>query len=211
MLDRELILPHMIAKWARETPDRVAMKDVEGRSMTYGELDSELRRWAGALRNVGVRAGENVVTMVPNSFESYLVWLGVAWLRAVEVPTNNMYLGEMLRYLITNSGARHAVISHPRMSASELESGYHRARRDFYRWGSIARGALARETPGEALRHAAYQIGWKKLGPVWDTAIRVKRLADARPWLERVLGHGEARTGADASRLKTEPVAEATP
>jgi acyl-CoA synthetase (AMP-forming)/AMP-acid ligase II len=70
----------MIAKWARETPDRVAMKDVEGRSMTYGELDSELRRWAGALRNVGIRAGENVVTMVPNSFESYLVWLGVAWL-----------------------------------------------------------------------------------------------------------------------------------
>ena len=79
--------------------------------MTYAELDSELRRWAGALRNVGVRAGENVVTMVPNSFESYLVWLGVAWLRAVEVPTNNMYLGEMLRYLITNSGARYAVIS----------------------------------------------------------------------------------------------------
>ena len=59
----------------------------------------------------GVEAGENVVTMVPNSFESYFVWLGVAWLRAIEVPTNNMYLGEMLRYLITNSEARFAVIS----------------------------------------------------------------------------------------------------
>src|SRR5262245_8471117 len=111
MLDRDLVLPHTIAKWARETPDRLAMKDVEGRSMTYAALDTEFRRWAGALRNVGVAAGENVVTMVPNSFESYFVWLGVAWLRAVEVPTNNMYLGEMLRYLITNSGAHFAVIS----------------------------------------------------------------------------------------------------
>ena len=79
--------------------------------MTYAELDREQRRWAGALRDVGIEAGENVVTMVPNSFESYLVWLGVAWLRAIEVPTNNMYLGEMLRYLITNSEARFAVIS----------------------------------------------------------------------------------------------------
>ena len=66
MLDRDLVLPHMIAKWARETPDRLAMKDVEGRSMTYAELEHEFRRWAGALRNVGVTAGENVVTMVPN-------------------------------------------------------------------------------------------------------------------------------------------------
>src|SRR5262245_45989393 len=108
MLDRELVLPHMIAKWARETPDRLAMKDVEGRSMTYAELDHEQRRWAAALRRVGIEAGENVVTMVPNSFESYFVWLGVAWLRAIEVPTNNMYLGEMLEYLISNSNARYA-------------------------------------------------------------------------------------------------------
>jgi len=79
--------------------------------MTYRELDQEQRRWACALRNLGVDAGDNVVTMVPNSFESYLVWLGVAWLRAIEVPTNTMYLGEMLRYLITNSDARVAVIS----------------------------------------------------------------------------------------------------
>ncbi|HEX9259252.1 MAG TPA: AMP-binding protein [Acidimicrobiales bacterium] len=111
MLERDLVLPHMIAKYARETPDRIAMKDVDGRVMTYRELDLAQRRWASALRAVGVEAGEHVVTMVPNSFESYLVWLGAAWLRAIEVPTNNMYLGEMLRYLITNSGARIAVIS----------------------------------------------------------------------------------------------------
>lgn len=111
MLERDLVLPHTIAAHARTTPDRVAMRDVEGREITYAALDREQRRWAAALARVGVEAGENVVTMVPNSFESYFVWLGVAWLRAIEVPTNNMYLGEMLRYLITNSEARFAVIS----------------------------------------------------------------------------------------------------
>jgi len=111
MLEQEFVLPHMIAKHARATPERVAMKDVNGRVMTYRELDENQRHWAGALRGLGIQAGDHVLTMVPNSFESYLVWLGISWLRAIEVPTNNMYLGEMLRYLITNSNARVAVIS----------------------------------------------------------------------------------------------------
>jgi hypothetical protein len=76
--------------------------------------------------------------------------------------------------------------------AGEIEAGYERARSDFYRWGSILRGSAAREPPGESLRHAAYQVGWKKLGWVWDTAIRLKRLSDARPALERVLAPAAA-------------------
>ena len=77
----------------------------------------------------------------------------------------------------------------------------------------MARSALARETPGEALRHAAYQVGWKKLGPMWDAAIRVKRLADARPWLESVLdrGHGML-TGNRSARTSPGTLSEdATP
>jgi radical SAM superfamily enzyme YgiQ (UPF0313 family) len=82
---------------------------------------------------------------------------------------------------------RHAVFAHPRMAGEQLEAGYHRARREFYGWGSILRGSLARETTGERVRHAAYAIGWKKLEPVWDAAIRLRRLAAARPALEGVL------------------------
>lgn len=74
------------------------------------------------------------------------------------------------------------------MSASELESGYWRAYRDFYSWSSIARGTLARETPSERIRHLAYQVGWKKAEPVWDALIRARRLRMAVPLLERMLG-----------------------
>ena len=94
------------------TPDRVAMLDVEGRD---GHLrrarPTTHRRWAAAFRRLGVEAGETVVTMLPNSFESYYAWLGVAWLRAIEVPTNNMYRGDMLRYLVDRlRGAASSVI-----------------------------------------------------------------------------------------------------
>ena len=82
---------------------------------------------------------------------------------------------------------RHAVFRPARMTAQELEAGYWRAYRDFYRWKSIARAALAQETWAARLRHFAYTAAWKKCEPVWDLAIRARRLAGMRPALERVL------------------------
>ncbi|HUR35434.1 MAG TPA: radical SAM protein, partial [Vicinamibacterales bacterium] len=56
---------------------------------------------------------------------------------------------------------RHAVYRPARMSAAQLERGYHWAYREFYRWRSIARGASAHDTLTHSLRHAAYAAGWK--------------------------------------------------
>ena len=111
MLDRECVLPHLLARLAADEPDAIAMQDVGGRELTRRDLHATNLRWADALRRVGVRAGEHVVTMLPNSFEAFHAWLAVAWLGATEVPANTMYRGEMLRYLIENSGARTLVIS----------------------------------------------------------------------------------------------------
>jgi crotonobetaine/carnitine-CoA ligase len=111
MLDRDLVLPHLLAKQAAEEPDAIAMQDVDGREVTRRELHETNLRWAGALRRAGVSPGDHVVTMLPNSFEAFHAWLGLTWLGATEVPANNMYRGQMLQYLIENSTARAVVIS----------------------------------------------------------------------------------------------------
>src|SRR5262245_66691314 len=49
--------------------------------------------------------------MLPNSLTAYYAWLGVAWLRALEVPANNMYRGTMLRYLVENAEAETALVA----------------------------------------------------------------------------------------------------
>jgi radical SAM superfamily enzyme YgiQ (UPF0313 family) len=82
---------------------------------------------------------------------------------------------------------RHTVFRPVRMSPEQLEEGYWRAYRDFYRWGSIARGALAQETWPASARHFAYAAGWKKFEPLWDLVLRARRVAYMRPVLERVL------------------------
>jgi len=73
------------------------------------------------------------------------------------------------------------------MNASTLESGYWRAYKDFYRWGSIWTGAATKETIRGRLRHLAYAGGWKKFEPLWDLAIRSQRVVHALPLLEAVL------------------------
>jgi radical SAM superfamily enzyme YgiQ (UPF0313 family) len=82
---------------------------------------------------------------------------------------------------------RHAVFRPARMTAEALEAGYWRAYRDFYRWGSIFRGAWAKAGWGERLRHLAYAGGWKKFEPLWDRVIRAKQVANTLPLLEAVL------------------------
>ena len=82
---------------------------------------------------------------------------------------------------------RHTVFRPVNMSADTLEAGYWRAYRDFYRWGSIIKGAAAHEDWLGKLRHVAYAGGWKKFEPAWDWVIRLQRVANFRPLLESIL------------------------
>jgi hypothetical protein len=82
---------------------------------------------------------------------------------------------------------RHVVFETRGMRSEQLEAGYRRAYRDFYRWGSIFRGASAK--PSRAgLRHLAYAGGWKKFEPLWDFVIRARKVTRMLPVLEAVLG-----------------------
>jgi crotonobetaine/carnitine-CoA ligase len=111
MQDKTLVLPTLISERARQNPDRTFVEEVGGGSLTYAEFDAANRRWAASYRRVGVREGDRVVTMLPSSVTASSVWLGLAWLRAIEVPCNTAYRGRMLGYLIRNSEAETMVIA----------------------------------------------------------------------------------------------------
>jgi len=111
VLEHNLVLPHTIADLATERPDKPAMVDVAGRTATFADLHETNLRWAAAYRALGLAPGERVVTMVPNSFEAYYAWLGAAWLGALEVPANFMYLGFMLQYVLNNAEAEYLVMA----------------------------------------------------------------------------------------------------
>jgi radical SAM superfamily enzyme YgiQ (UPF0313 family) len=93
---------------------------------------------------------------------------------------------------------RHVVFQPARLSARQLEDGYWRAYRQFYRWSAIWRGASSKEGLRGRLRHLAYAGGWKKFEPMWDLVIRSKQVLHTLPMLEAVLsGFGRNGPGAE--------------
>ena len=102
---------------------------------------------------------------------------------------------------------RHAVFRPTSMTPDELEEGYWKAYRDFYRWGSIFRAVGAKDTLRGRLRHLGYTAGWKKFEPVWDLAIRTRRVSHALPILESLLdGVHRRRSGTRHSEESADPV-----
>lgn len=111
MRDKRQLLPQLVAERAAKTPDRTLIEEVGGASLTAAEFHDAVLRWAEAYRRVGVGSGDTVVTMLPSSVAASAAWLGLTWLRAVEVPCNNAYRGRMLQYLVDNCGAETVVIA----------------------------------------------------------------------------------------------------
>ncbi len=105
-------LPVLISDRAASMPDTVAVEAITtGESLTWADLDRNCRRWAAAYRRLRVEPGEYVVTLMPNTPDAIYVWLGAAWLRAVEVPINTDYRGEWLTHAINTAQARVIITS----------------------------------------------------------------------------------------------------
>ncbi len=100
MLDPRVLAPHAVRHYATATPEAVALEHCDGPALTYAELDTMGRTWAGAFARLGIDAGSHVGSLLTNRFEAHATMLGLGWRRAVEVPLNTAYVGTMLRYAL---------------------------------------------------------------------------------------------------------------
>jgi crotonobetaine/carnitine-CoA ligase len=102
-LDPDKVLPMLVAKRAAESGDRTFAVMVDGPSLTYAQAHQQALRWATVLRGLGVQADERVATMLPIGLTAITAWIGMAWLRAWEVPINTDYQGRMLAHILAGS------------------------------------------------------------------------------------------------------------
>jgi crotonobetaine/carnitine-CoA ligase len=100
-----------LARLADSAPERVAVQDAGGDAVTAGDLLDRASAWAGALAAHGIGPADRVVTMVPNSVDALALWLGISWLRAIEVPVNTALRGEVLAHIVGTATPAVAVAS----------------------------------------------------------------------------------------------------
>ncbi|MGI9622236.1 MAG: AMP-binding protein, partial [Acidimicrobiales bacterium] len=110
-MDSGLVYSTLISHRAHTSPDEVFAIEIGGREATYSDLDSAGRRWAGLLQSLGVRATDRVLTMLPTGLHTFEVWAGCSALRAIEVPINIQYVGELLEYQVNDTEAAVIIIA----------------------------------------------------------------------------------------------------
>lgn len=82
---------------------------VAGRSLTYAEAWRRVTLAAAGLRETGVRPGDRVVIMAPNSVESLLSWFAVHLVGAVDAPVSVEAPGSYLRHVLADLEATAAI------------------------------------------------------------------------------------------------------
>ncbi|MEW9032737.1 MAG: AMP-binding protein, partial [Planifilum fimeticola] len=100
----EAYLTDFLLESAREFPKRDAIQFM-GKRITYQELLEDVYRFAHALTELGVRKGDRVSIMLPNTPQAVIAYYGALFAGAVVVQTNPMYMERELKHQLSDSGA----------------------------------------------------------------------------------------------------------
>ena len=102
-------LPLTPLEFARRTrklyPEREAVVDGDLR-LTYAEFFERCDRWSLALQSLGVKQGDRVAYIAPNTHAMLESFYAVPQIGAVLVPLNYRLIADDFAYLINHSGAR---------------------------------------------------------------------------------------------------------
>ncbi|CAJ92547.1 Acyl-coenzyme A synthetase/AMP-(fatty) acid ligase [Cupriavidus necator] len=82
-------------------------------SLTYAELDARARRFAGALRDAGLRQEERLLLCALDTIDFPTVFLGCLLAGVVPVAVNTLLTADDYAYMLGHSGARAVVVSEP--------------------------------------------------------------------------------------------------
>jgi long-chain acyl-CoA synthetase len=100
----------LVAEAAADVPDRQALVESGGRSLTWAQLEDEVARLATGLGAHGVRAGQRVMIVVGNRIEFVTTYLAVLRAQVVAVPVNPRSTAGELARMVADSGSRLVVV-----------------------------------------------------------------------------------------------------
>ncbi|MGA0383266.1 MAG: AMP-binding protein, partial [Arenicellales bacterium] len=93
-----------------ERPDKVAFID-DAREMTFGELDSAVKKMASALLYSGIRREERVLLLMHDCNDWPVAFLGALYAGVVPVAVNTLLTAEDYAYMLMHSRSRAVLTS----------------------------------------------------------------------------------------------------
>ncbi|MGZ8982264.1 MAG: AMP-binding protein, partial [Burkholderiaceae bacterium] len=100
-------------RWSQET-SRIALhyedEHGNGASYTYSALQSDANRLSNALRSLGVKVGERVAIVLPQSPETAVAHIAIYQMGAVAMPLSLLFGPDALEYRLQNSDTVVAIV-----------------------------------------------------------------------------------------------------
>ena len=104
----KITVPKALERTARNFPDNVALV-MMGKSITYGELNDSVSRFARALADLGTEKGDKVAILLPNLPQVVIAAQAAFRLGAVVVMHNPLYTENELLHQLKDSESKMAV------------------------------------------------------------------------------------------------------
>lgn len=93
-----------------------------GRSLTYGQLQQQVRTVVEQLKGFGINPGDRVATALPNGLETIITFLAAAT-AATAAPLNPAYKLDEFRFYLTDTLARALIVPPKGMSEAREAAG----------------------------------------------------------------------------------------
>lgn len=102
-----ITLPEFVLQDAEKYTEKVAIVETAtGKAYTYGDIVRDVRRFAKALRSIGVRKGNVIVVALPNLAVYPIIALGIMAAGGVFSSVNPMAVESEIRKQVDDSEAR---------------------------------------------------------------------------------------------------------
>lgn len=112
-------LHHFLIESANRAPDLKAVH-FQGKELSFKELLSEAKKIANYLQSLGLKKGDRVASMLPNTPQAVITYYGTLLAGGTVVQVNPLFTERELEYLMKDSGAKFIVcldILVPRVTA----------------------------------------------------------------------------------------------
>lgn len=162
----------LIVRGADRVPDRDALVFPCERR-TYSQLLDRSVSAARSLRGLGVRQGDRVGILLPNSLEYLEAWFGAMLIGAIVVPINGRFQSRELRHVVPDAGIRVLLVAEESGAVSYVER-ISRAFPDLSNEGEAAGGARLDLAAAPGLDHVVDLSSSQARGflpaALWDAA-----------------------------------------
>jgi len=167
------LLPQLVTDSAARYPDRPAIV-MDGRGLTYAELDRQSNRFARSLTAHGVRRGDRVALWLPRSLEGVVALYGIMKAGAAHVPVDPGTPPARLAFIARDCGVAGLVTVAGRAGA--LDEAFAGSAPMRALWFADPASATASALP--PLLTGIPGVAWAELSSEGDAPVAVHALAD---------------------------------